>query len=422
MKKLVLIIMAACLFPGIAYAADMSVAAGNAHTILLKSDGTVWTWGTYYDFGTVKIFESRIPMRIELDNAVGVASGYSHGLLLKNDGAVWGWGKNSTGQLGNGAKTNSQTPVKATISNVSKIAAGHYHSIAFQGNDKLLWTWGNNIESQLGYSTSGICGSTPCQLTPGQMLSNGDITAIAAGYGHNLVLKNGVIQSWGYNLYGQLGNGETFADVSVIAAGANHSLAIKGKNVWAWGRNANGQLGNGVTTNSSDPVKVKLSDNSDFSDIKSIAAGENHSLALKNDGTVWAWGDNLKGQLGDDSKTQRGNPVQVQNLDHVIFIAAGANHSLAIREDGSLWAWGDNSSGQLGNKAANPSLTPVQIFKPGDLNLDTQIDLKDAILSLQVLADIVPSETVYSVSEISADGKIGLEETVYVLQVVSGLR
>ncbi len=444
MKKMVMIIVAACLFPGMVYAADMSVAAGNAHTILLKSDGTVWTWGKN-DFGQLgNGANSNSPIPVNVSNLVNISSvdgGESHTIALKSDKTVWCWGKNGSGQLGNGIdKKNSFVPTEVLKfrqenSAIIAVAAGQYHSAVLQDNGT-VWTWGYNYFSQLGY------GGTTDSISPWPASNVSNVIAIASGNNHLLALNNdGTVRAWGYNLNGQIGDGTTttqpnpanvradvnsdFGNIKSIAAGYNHSFAVKNDAtamLWAWGKNSNGQLGNGTTTNSLYPAKVKLSDNSDFSDIKSIAGGENHSLALKNDGTVWAWGDNSKGQLGDGSKTQRINPVQVQNLDHVIFIAAGANHSLAIRNDGSLWAWGDNASGQLGDKAPKPCLTPVQIFMPGDLNLDTKIDLKDAILSLQVLADIVPSETVYSVSEISADAKIGLEETVYVLQVVSGLR
>ena len=164
----------------------------------------------------------------------------------------------------------------------------------------------------------------------------------------------------GSNAIGQLGDGtinnqrntpvevSDLSDVQAIAAGLVHSLALKNDgSVWAWGRNAEGQLGDG--TNDffrSTPVPVSA-----LSDVQDIAAGESYSLALKNDGSVWAWGLNGNGQLGDDTNIDSNTPVQVSGLSDVQAIAAGGHHSLALKNDGSVWVWGFPEN----------STTPVQM-------------------------------------------------------------
>ena len=143
-----------------------------------------------------------------------------------------------------------------------------------------------------------------------------------------------------------------------VAAGANHTLALKADGtVWAWGQNASRQLGDGTTTQRNSPVQV-----SSLADAVAIAGGGSHSLALKRDGTVWAWGWNGYGQLGDGTNTNRATPVKVQILDHVIAIAAGDAHSLALKDDGTVWAWGYNSLyGQLGDGSFVNRNSPVQL-------------------------------------------------------------
>ncbi|ETR72349.1 MAG: Regulator of chromosome condensation, RCC1 [Candidatus Magnetoglobus multicellularis str. Araruama] len=128
-----------------------------------------------------------------------------------------------------------------------------------------------------------------------------------------------------------------------IAAGPYHSLVLKEDGtVWAWGLNNNGQLGDGTTANISKPVQV-----SGLSHVTMLTAGY-HSLSLKEDGTVWAWGYNNWGQLGDGTTINRYRPVQVSDLSNVIMISAGEYHSLALKGDGSVWAWGYNGHGELG--------------------------------------------------------------------------
>ena len=156
---------------------------------------------------------------------------------------------------------------------------------------------------------------------------------------------------WGYNNRGQLGNGTTtdsdtpaavtgLSNVEHIAAGKEHMLALKTDGtVWAWGYNNYGQLGNDTTTNATTPVQVKTATGNNLSDIVEISAGEAHSLALKADGTVWAWGCNTNGRLGDGTQTHSHTAIQVIGLSDMTDITAGGRHNLAIKNDGTVWAW-----------------------------------------------------------------------------------
>ncbi|ETR69318.1 MAG: hypothetical protein OMM_09711, partial [Candidatus Magnetoglobus multicellularis str. Araruama] len=144
-----------------------------------------------------------------------------------------------------------------------------------------------------------------------------------------------------------------------VATGRLHSLTAKEDGtVWAWGNNSFGQLGDGTTEHKNRPSQVQ-----NLSNVSMLAAGGRHSLALKEDGTVWAWGDNEYYQLGDGTSIEKSVPVQVSNLSHVTMISAGDYHSLALKEDGSVWAWGKNNSGQLGDGTNNNQNTPVQVIE-----------------------------------------------------------
>jgi len=142
-----------------------------------------------------------------------------------------------------------------------------------------------------------------------------------------------------------------------ISAGGSHTLALKDDGtVWAWGFNFDGRLGDGTSTQRLTPVQV-----TGLTDVTAIAGGGGHSLALKSDGTVWAWGRNNDGQLGDGTTTNRFTPVQVTGLTDVFKIAAGGSHSLALKSDGTVWAWGFNGNGQLGDGTTTNNSTPVQV-------------------------------------------------------------
>lgn len=142
-----------------------------------------------------------------------------------------------------------------------------------------------------------------------------------------------------------------------VAAGDYHCLALKDDGtLWDWGDNGYGQLGDGTTVNRNAPVRV-----TSLSDVFAVAGGGNHTLALTGDGRVWAWGDNSNGQLGDGTFLSRSQPLPVPHLTQGVAIAAGYSHSLALKKDGSVWAWGDNSSGQLGNGTTENSNIPERV-------------------------------------------------------------
>jgi alpha-tubulin suppressor-like RCC1 family protein len=197
-------------------------------------------------------------------------------------------------------------------------------------------------------------------------------TLFAAGSFHNLVVKSdGTVWAWGDNYRGQLGGGTAFrevesrpvqvsnlTDVVSVAAGHAHSLALKSDGtLWVWGGNEHGELGDGTTVQRNTPVRV-----SSLAGVVAVAAGSWYSLAVKSDGTVWSWGNNTYGQLGDGTTTDRLTPVQVPNLTGVVAVAAGDSHSLALKSDGTLWAWGYNN-GRLGDGTRSPYMrsTPVRV-------------------------------------------------------------
>jgi hypothetical protein len=329
--------------------------------------GTVAAWGSNSvgQLGNGATTDSSTPVQVsDLSGATTIASGWTHSLALGSDGVAWAWGHNEYGELGNSTATYSSTPVQVSgLSGVTAIAAGLSYGLALR-SDGSVWAWGLNGYGQLGNGTATNT-STPVQVTG---LSG--VTAIAAGLSHGLALRSdGTVWAWGRNPYGQLGNGTTadsstpvqvtgLSGVTAIASGHLHSLALRTDGtVWAWGDGFYGGLGNGtVLTRASTPVQV-----SGLSEVTAIAGGFSYGLAVRTDGTVWGWGLNNYGQLGNGTTTNTSTPVQVSGLCGSTAIAAGAFHSVALCSDGSVWAWGLNGYGQLGNSTTTNASTPVQV-------------------------------------------------------------
>jgi len=243
------------------------------------------------------------------------------------------------------------------------LVAGASHSLAVAA-DGTVWAWGDDERGQLG-------GVGPMdRSTPGQVEGMADVVAIAGGGLHTIALRrDGTVWAWGSNAFGQLGDGTTtdstpvpvqvrgMADMVAFAGGAYHTLGLRRDGtVWAWGLNRAGQLGDGTTPDRATPVEVQ-----GLTDVVAIAGGVGHTIALRRDGAVWAWGSNEWSQLGDGGTTiDRSTPIQVQGMADVVAIAGGNWHTLALRRDGTVWAWGDNRSGQLGDGTTTYRLTPVQ--------------------------------------------------------------
>ncbi len=269
---------------------------------------------------------------------------------------VMSWGAGRTGQLGNGTLANSLTPAPVTglpRAGVDQLTAGgtsSADSFALARTGRTVKAWGHNSSGQLG------TGGHDNRTVPAAVPHLTDIKDIAAGGRHALALDaGGQVYSWGDNHYGQLGDNRTGDSRTVpdrvrgmpkatqVSAGCDFSLALlENGEVYAWGRGAHGQLGTGSRATSAVPRQVV-----GLKDVVRIDAGCHHALALTSDGTVKSWGYNLYGQLGDSGTKSAAVPVAVDRLKDVADIEAGAYHNYAQTKDGHVWGWGNNQFGQL---------------------------------------------------------------------------
>ena len=318
--------------------------------------------------------------------AVSARGGYT--VALKTDNTVWSWGLNGNGQLGDGTTTyrNEAVQVKNSstgqaLTDVTAVSAGGAHTVALK-KDGTVWSWGWNCFGQLGDGTTTDSNkAVQVKDSSGQPLA--DITAVSAGGCHTIaVKKDGTVWSWGWNDWDQLGDGTTtdsnkavqvkdssgqaLTDVIAVSAGGLHTVAMKKDGtVWSWGYNNFGQLGDGTTANKNKAVQVKDSSGQPLADITAVSAGESHTVVLKNDKTVWSWGYNNHGQLGDGTTASRNEAVQVkdssgQPLADITTVSAGESHTVVLKNDKTVWSWGYNNYGQLGDGTTTDSSFPVK--------------------------------------------------------------
>ncbi|MBU0482669.1 MAG: hypothetical protein KKG47_16370 [Proteobacteria bacterium] len=366
-----------------AWAATPQISVGTLHTIALKSDGTLWAWGenSYGQLGDGTRVQKIVPVQIGADpDWTQISSGGNHTLALMSDGSLWAWGSNTFGEIGDGSSGSNAfktTPTRiGSDTDWTQISAGGQHSIALK-SDGSLWAWGYNYWGQLGDGTNG---NYTDKLTPTPIGSDTDWVRISAGVGYTLALKsNGTLWAWGLNSYGQLGDGTnvnknipvrigTDTDWARIAPGHFHTLALKSDgSLWAWGNNAAGQLGDGTNVDKNTPVRI----GTDTNWTRITAGGNHYSIALKNDGSLWAWGHNLYGQLGDGTNIWRNTPFHIGiDTDWSRIEASGAWSTLALKNDGSLWAWGDNRYGTLGDGTTIDKYMPQEIIFHLDFDTD----------------------------------------------------
>ncbi|MBV1853196.1 RCC1 domain-containing protein [Catellatospora tritici] len=291
-----------------------------------------------------------------------VSAGGFHSLALLTNGTVRSWGWNESGQLGDGTTTERTVPGTVVgLSGVRAVAAGFAFSLALLDNGKIM-AWGANDSGQLGIGTSS---NDPVRL-PVEVKGISNARAISAGGAHGLaLLDDGKVMVWGIGVAPQVTatpfQVANLDHVRAVAAGDAHSLALlEDGTVKAWGANDRGQLGTGAISGPTfTPARVVNLD-----DVEAVAAGGAHSLALLDNGTGRAWGDNLFGQLGIGSfGGQRSTPTRIVGLSHARAIAAGDEHSLALSadDDDVILSWGSDSFGGLGGGTLSQQDRPVTV-------------------------------------------------------------
>ena len=386
-----------------------SVAVGLAGTLIIAAalivaadpafsaspSGTVYAFGqnSSGQLGDGTTTQHDTPEAIALVSGVAataIAAGPIHSAAIGTDGNLDEWGTNLVGQVGNGTSgTVQDVPDQITLaSGVGALAtsAGSQLELAI-GSNHDLYAWGDDEYGQLGDGGSTEQDSPEeISLAPGVTP-----TAIAAGTQAGYAIgSDGKLYAWGNNAYGQLGDGTT-TDRSTpevislatnvtpvaISAGWFHVVAIgsDGK-LYAWGHNESGELGDGTTTDRNTPEAITLPSGASPTAVAASVSDTTNpydptnqygfSLAIGSDGTLYAWGDNSAGELGDGTTTDHDTPEAITLASGVTptAIAAGRNHGLAIGSDGNLYAWGDNSSGELGDGTTTDHDSPEVITLP----------------------------------------------------------
>ena len=386
-------------------AANPQVDAGGWFNAALRKDGTVWAWGDNRaaQLGDGTTVRRPFPVQVQgpeglgvLDGVVRISCGSSFAMALADDGTVWAWGSNQYGQLGQGTTVGSGAPVQVkgpggegVLDEVVMISAGMNHAMALR-RDGTVWAWGDNQYGRLGDGTSQLR-TTPVQVSneAGDGYFQGAVGVVAGGWHSAAIREDGSIWTWGRNSSGQLGDGtdsNRSRPVRVLGAGGeghlsgvtgasltlSRSLVVRGDGtVWAWGLGGSFGLGDGTTESSSVPVQVRDEDGEGFlSEIVEVWGGS-HFLALAEDGSLWGWGANGNGALGDGTTTGRSLPARVRDHGEDSYLfgvrgisLAGNYNSTALLEDGTVWAWGNNNFGQVGDGTTEDRRLPEQVVAP----------------------------------------------------------
>ncbi len=357
------------------------VSAGGSFTVALGASGRIFAWGNNNagQLGDGTTVQRTTPVAVDLPVEAPPLESLSAGGAMTyardSAGGVWAWGLNNLGYLGDGTTTSRSTPGPVQgLPAVTALDAGHGHALALDA-EGAVWAWGRNNQGQLGdRSVRQRRAATRTRTMPAA-------EALSAGPEHVLALTDdGEVWAWGWNAFGQLGDGTLVSrgtpqpvpgvtGASAVAGGGWHSLAVTGGQVLAWGDNRDGQLGDGTTTSRQSPTPVLGLPAGN--PVRAVSAGDRYSTALLDDGTVWAWGDNTVGQLGDGTTVARSVPAPVPGLGSVAALSSGYDHTLALKTDGTVWAWGLDFGRSPQQVSGLPAMTSVSAGMRFSLGLAT---------------------------------------------------
>lgn len=348
--------------------------------IALTSNGGLWTWGLDTNQGRLGQGRSEkftvapvcAPAKV-LDNVTYFTYAADTTFAITKDYGLWAWGHNYDGRFGNGTNSEgSPIPVKIFegVAYVSMLDNALINATMAVTTDGRLWAWGSNENSLLGD------GTTEKRNSPMLIMNNvADVIPIINSGNNSVnsvmaITTNGELWGWGANRTNlALGDGTTADHSSPIhimdnvvsmfsLVNANRDRTTftmkKDSSLWGWGHNASGRLGDGTAKASTSPVHIMDDAVYVFSPF------ENTTMAISSDGNLWGWGSNQNGQLGDGTTTDRYNPIRI--LTNVVDISYSSGHMMVITADGNLWAWGNNRFGQLGDDTATTRNTPVRIM------------------------------------------------------------
>jgi alpha-tubulin suppressor-like RCC1 family protein len=348
-----------------------NVSAGMNHSCAIKTNNTLFCWGSNSDgqLGNNSTTDSPVPVQesTAATDWVDLSATYSHTCAIKTDGRLLCWGRNSLSQLDNNPNKNNLVPVpeSTTATDWASLSTNMYHTCAIKTNGK-LFCWGYNDLGQLGNN------STKNSLAPVQESKAGtDWARVSVGEFHTCAIKtDGRLFCWGNNSSGQLGNNSTSdshvpvqestaaSDWARVSACGFHTCAIKTNGtLFCWGDNNHGQLGNNSTKGSLAPAQESTA----ATDWVDLSAGVVHTCAIKTNGGLFCWGYNDYNELGNDATMESLVPIQESAFaTDWVKLSAGSSHTCAIKTNGELFCWGNDDYGELGNNSNANSPAPAQ--------------------------------------------------------------